>query len=169
MLVERRSGQYFRLNFSPDLRMEQNRPLARAGYLLAASLFAVPLIDAIMPLLPLRLSEERWRWSAVGQVSNLLLVPLVGILLAIAVTVIVDDRRVRRVLGIICGLLALALAIMSVSFVLDYFQIRTAVIPRLRQASSMASITTGVKNIFYIIILALLARACMVAPKTTPV
>jgi uncharacterized membrane protein len=147
--------------------MEQNRPLAHAGYLLAASLFLIPLVDAIMPLMPLRFTEERWRGSAVGQVSNLLLIPLVGILLAIAVTTIVDDRRVRRVIGIICAVLAVTLAIMSVSFVLDYFQVRTAVIPRLRQASAMASITTGVKNIFYIIVLALLSRACVTAPKTT--
>jgi len=37
----------------------------------------------------------------------------------------------------------------------------------LRQASSMASITTGVKDIFYIIVLVLLARACLAGPKTT--
>ena len=147
--------------------MEQNRPLAHAGYLLAASLFAVPLVDAILPLLPLRVGDERWRWSAVGQVSNLLLIPLIGILLAIAVAAATNDRRVRHVIGIVCGLLALALAIMSVSFVLDYLQIRTAVIPRLRHASSMASITTDVKNVFYIIVLALLSRACLAAPKAT--
>lgn len=147
--------------------MEQNRPLARAGYLLAASLVAIPLVDAILPLLPLRFGDERWRWSAVGQVSNLLLIPLVGILLAIAVTSIVNDQRVRRVIGIICGVLALVLAIMSLSFLLDYFQIRNAVIPRLRHTSSMASITTGVKDIFYIIFLALLSWGCLAKPKAT--
>jgi len=145
--------------------METNKPLARAGYLLGALLVIIPLFDATTQVLPFRMSDERWRFGAVGQLSSLLLVPLLGFLLVIAVATLSDGRRVKRIVGAICGILALVLGILSVLFILDYFQVRTIVTPRFQQATAIASMTALVKNVLSIIALALLSRAGFAGPK----
>lgn len=145
--------------------METNKQLVRAGYLLSAALFFIPLIDAAMPLLPLQLGEPRWRWGVIGQFSNVLLVPMLGLLLAIALATLSDGRRVKRVVGAFCGILALILTAMSVSFALDFFQVRTLVPSNMRHAMTVASSTALIKNILAIITLALLSRAGFTGPK----
>ena len=145
--------------------METTKPLARAGYLLAALLVIIPLFDASTQLLPFRMSDERWRFGAVGQLSNLLLVPLLGLLLAIAIATMRDSRRVKRVVGTICSILALILAILTVLFTLDYFQVRTIVTPKFQFATAIASGTAISKNILSIITLLLLSRAGFAGPK----
>jgi hypothetical protein len=149
--------------------METNKPLARAGYLLAALLVITPLFDATTQVWPLRMSDERWRFGAVGSLSSLLLVPLLGLLLAIAIATLMDSRRVKRVVGSVCGVLALVLAVLSVLFILDYFQVRTIVNPKFQHATSVASTTAMVKNVFSILTLILLARAGFAGPKAVVV
>jgi hypothetical protein len=147
--------------------METNKPLARAGYVLAALLIVIPLFDLTAQLLPLRLSDERWRFGAVGQLSNILLVPLLGLLLVIGLATLTDSRRVKRVIGAICAILAVALAVLSVLFILDYFQVRTIVTPKFQHTTAVASTTAIVKNVFTIIALFLLSRAGFAGPKAT--
>ena len=149
--------------------METNKPLARAGYLLGALLVILPLFDATTQVLPLRFGDERWRFGVVGQLSNLLLVPLIGLLLIITVATVIDSRRVKRVVGAICGILALLLAILSVLFILDYFQVRIAVVPKAQHVIGVASATALVKNVLSIITLVLLSRAGFAGPKTVVV
>ena len=149
--------------------METNKPLARAGYLLAALLVITPLFDGTMQVWPLRLSDERWRFGSVGSLSNLLLVPLLGLLMAIAIATFTDGRRVKRVVGAICAVLAVVLAALSVLFILDYFQVRTIVVPRMQHATAIATTTAVVKNILSIIALALLSRAGFAGPKAVVV
>lgn len=147
--------------------METNKPLARAGNLLAAILVIIPLVDGIMQLLPLRLGDERWRFGAVGSFSNLLLVPLVGLLLGIAVATFTDGRRTKRIIGTICGILAFGLAALSVLFILDYFQVRTIVNPKFQHATAVATTSALLKNCVSIITLVLLSRAGFAGPKAT--
>ncbi len=141
--------------------MEPKRSLARAGYLVAILLFAIPLVDITLALVPLGFADAHWRWGAVGRLSALLLVPMIGIFVAIAVSTMVGDRRVKRTIGAICAVLAIALLIMSGFFVLDYFQISSAVAPQMRRATALASIVAGVKNVLWVVVLALCSRACL--------
>ena len=145
--------------------METNKPLARAGYLLGALLVIMPLFDLVTQVLPLRPGDERWRFGVVGQLSSILLVPLLGLLLIITIATFTDDRRVKRVFGAICGVLALLLAILSVLFILDYFQVRTIVKPAAQHVIVVASATAFAKNVLSIITLALLSRAGFAGPK----
>ena len=149
--------------------METNKSLVRAGYLLAAILVIIPLFDGTLQVWPLRLSDERWRFGSVGSLSNLFLVPLLGLLLAITIATFRDSRRTKRVLGSICGALAVVLAVLSVLFILDYFQVRTQVVPRMQQATAVATATAVAKNILSIITLALLSRAGFAGPKAVVV
>ncbi len=145
--------------------MDSNKSLTRAGYLLALLLVVVPLFDAGTSMWPLRLSDERWRFGAIGSLSNITLVPLLGLLLALSFAVFLDHRRTRRFLGWICGLMALGLAIMAVLFILDYFQARTIVRPQAQSVVTIATTVALVKDVFTILILVLLARAGFAGPK----
>jgi len=139
--------------------MEINKPLARAGYLLGALLVLIPLSDATSQVMPLRFGDERWRFGAVGQLSNLLLVPLLGFLIVIAIATLRDSRRVKRVIGAVCGILALILAVLSVLFILDYFQARAIITPKFQHAIAVATGSALVKNVISIVTLVLLSRA----------
>ena len=145
--------------------METNKPLHHAGYLLGALLVILPLFDLMTQVLPLRLGEERWRFGVVGQLSNVLLVPLLGFLLIITVATIADSPRIRRVMGAICGILALLLAILAVLFILDYFQVRTLVVPKAQHVVGVASTTALCKTVLSIIMLVLLCRAGFAGPR----
>lgn len=149
--------------------MESNKSLARAGYLIAALLILIPLFDATASVWPPHLADERWRFGAVGALSNLTLVPLLGFLIALSIAAVFDHRRVRRFIGIICAVLAVILAAMAVLFILDYFQTRTLVNPKFQHAMGVASTTAIVKHVLAIISLALLSRAGFAGPKAVPV
>jgi hypothetical protein len=129
----------------------------------------IPTIDSLAPTLPLRLTDARWRWSVVGQFSNVMLVPLVGFLIAMAVAHYTSAPRIKRVLGIICALVALVIAIMSVFFLMDYFKVRPLANPNAQHAMGVASSVAFIKNVLSIIVLGLLARAGFVRSVVVPV
>ena len=139
--------------------------MARAGYLLSALLIITPLVDGTMQLLPFRFGDERWRFGSVGTLSNILLVPLLGFLIAIAVATLTDARRVKRVLGTICVILGVVLAAISVLFILDYFQVRIAVTPKFQRSVGIATTSALIKNLVAIIILFLLSRSGFAGPR----
>lgn len=145
--------------------MESNKSLARAGYLIAALLVIIPLFDATASVWPPHLGDERWRFGAVGALSNLTLVPMLGLLVALFIATVFDHRRVRRFIGMICAIFGVVLFAMSVLFILDFFQTRTLVNPRFQHAMGIATATAVGKHVVSIIALALLSRAGFAGPR----
>lgn len=145
--------------------METTKPLARAGYLLAAALIIIPLFDLTTSVWPLHLSDERWRFGAVGSLSNVTLIPLLGLLLALASATLADNRRTRRFIGWICAVFAVVIAALAVLFILDFFQVRTTVNPKFQHMTAVASTTAMLKHLVSIAILMLLSRAGLAGPK----
>lgn len=145
--------------------MDSNKSLGRAGYLVAFMLVVLPLFDATTSVWPLHLGDERWRFGAIGTLSNIMLVPVLGLLLGLAVAVLMDHRRIQRFLGWISALLAVAIAILAVLFILDYFQTRTIVNPRFQSAVSTATTAALLKHVLSILALILLTRAGFSGPK----
>lgn len=164
-VVQPTGGLYVCSDFNLVTCMESNKPLTRAGYLIATLLVIIPLFDALASVWPPHLGDERWRFGTVGALSNLTLVPLLGFLLALFIATTFDHRRIRRFVGIICAILALVLAATAVLFILDYFQTRTLVNPRFQHAMSVATGTAIVKHVLSIIALALLSRAGFAGPR----
>lgn len=145
--------------------MENNKPLQSAGYFLALLLIIIPLYDATTSVWPPHLGDERWRFGAVGALSNLTLVPLLGLFIALAIAVLADHRRTRRFIGWLCAILAVVIAVLAALFMLDYFQTRTIVRPQFQHQMSVATMTAMGKHIVTIIGLALLSRAGLTGPK----
>jgi len=145
--------------------MENTKPLARAGYLLPAALVIIPIADSALPLLPFRLTDDRWRWGTVGQLSNVMLFPLLGFVIAISLAALSDSQRIKRVIGTICGILAALVSVATIIFVIDYFQVLNLVKPEMHHNMAIASSIATVKNIFTILTLALLSWAGFTGPK----
>jgi hypothetical protein len=145
--------------------METTRPLARAGYLLAALMVVLPIFDAITRLIPFHMSDERWRFQTFGNLSNVPLVPLFGLFLAMAFTWLAGDTRVRRSIGALSVVLALAIAGITIVFITDYFGVRGQIPPRFQHVAALASVAAVIKEILAILVLALLALAAFLDRK----
>ena len=127
--------------------MLESRQVAWPAYLVAIAIILIPLADVSTSLYPWRLMEARWRFGAVGLMSNALLLPMPGLLLAYVTATILDHRRTRRVIGIL-GLAAAVLCVIALGvFGLDAIQTRAGVRPELRLSFNVASVSAAVKTI----------------------
>jgi hypothetical protein len=146
--------------------MNPDKALARPGYAIALFLFILPLTDATMTLWPtLNLGSEQWRFGAIGTISNLTLIPLLGLLVALALAVWYDHRHVRRFIGWFTAVIAVVFACCAVLFVLDYFQTRAVTRPEYMERMAIATVTSLIKQALTIIALILLSRAALSGPK----
>lgn len=116
------------------------RALGWATYPVALVLLTVPLLDAFLPLWPLRLWNIAWRFAAVGSFSRELFTPLFGLLLALVVSVLLHQRWVSLALAVLCGLAALILVPVTALFMLDVLVMRTGVAPTTQLSLDVSSV-----------------------------
>jgi hypothetical protein len=127
--------------------MLQSRQLAWPAYLVAVAMVLVPLVDAWTTLFPWNFGDARWRFGAVGLVSNALMIPLAGMLIAFVVAWAREQRMMLKVLGVIGFVGALVCLLALVSFSLDALQTRAQVRPEMRLSFNVASITAALKTL----------------------
>lgn len=120
--------------------MRRSRFLIATGYLLALLLLLLPLLEPVVALLPLQPSQIRWRLQAFGALSQALVLPQLGGVIALGTAVLLGQRRVVRVLAIAALALAALLVVASVLFVLDLLQYRDAVGTGLREYYETAGV-----------------------------
>jgi hypothetical protein len=151
--------------------METNKPLARAGYLVAALMVVIPLFDEISRLVPVQGGDAAWRFRFVGSIAGITLVPLTGLLVGLCCAVFAGGRLSRRIVGIVSAVLAVILVAMAVMFGIDYFHVLPLVNPRLQHVTSLATCVALAKLVLSIIMLALLALAGLggAEPDAVPV
>ena len=78
--------------------MNNYRQLAPGAYLVAFLLFFIPFFDASLSLAPWHLGSSQWRFGAFGLLSNALMLPAAGSLIAITTAIVAGHVRVVRVL-----------------------------------------------------------------------
>ena len=104
-----------------------------------------------------------WRTGAVGMLSGTLLTPILGLLMAGMSAVYFGDRWIERLVIIIAGLGAIALAAVMVVFALDWIQVRSSIAMNHRRAfasaMAMAMISLGISGCTLAILSFSLARA----------
>lgn len=160
-LVFRIRDLHIRSDPNLDSRMETTRPLARAGYLLAALLVVLPLFDAITHIMPFHFDDARWRFQTLGNLSNVTMVPLLGLFVALAFAWWARDPRTRRSIGALCAVLAIVVAGIAIAFIVNYFGVRAQIPPRLAHVAALASIAAVIKELLAVIVLALFAFAAL--------
>lgn len=145
--------------------MSQPRHLSAPAYLVAFALITLPLLDAFLQVLPIRLHDPRWRFGTFGFMSNALLIPLLGLLVALTAAASFDHRRFQRVIGILSFLAALIVLGLLGVFGLDSLQVRGQVKAPAQFAFNVASITATVKSLMSIVGLTTLGVAGFRGPK----
>ena len=135
--------------------MIQQKQLAWPAYLVAVALCVIPPFDAVMQVLPPRMGDARWRFGSFGLLTNALLVPLLGLLIAMFAASFFEHRRLQRVLAVITGIVALLVLGALGMFALDALQVRGTVPSKAQLAFTVASLTASVK--------ALLSTATLIA------
>ena len=144
--------------------MSQPRQLAAPTYLVAFALIFIPLFDEMMKLLPLRFGDPRWRFGAFGLVSNAIMLPVTGVLIAFVAATVFEHARFRRILGILTGVTALVIAGGWILFALDAVQVRSAVVPAAALAFKVAITTASLKSLFGVVTLAFFTLASFRMP-----
>lgn len=120
--------------------MKRSRLLIATGYWLALLLLVLPLLEPVVTLLPPRPEQVRWRLQAFGALSQALLLPLLGGVVAIATAVLLGQRRVVRILALVAFLASLVLASATVLFALDFVEYHRSIDPALRPHYRVAGI-----------------------------
>lgn len=105
----------------------KSRYLIATGYWLAVLLLVLPLLERVVPLLPVQPLSLRWRVQALGSLSQTLLLPLLGVALAVGTAALLQQRRIVRTLALFAYAGALLLAGVAVLFALDVVQYQTAI------------------------------------------
>lgn len=134
--------------------MAQQRQFATPSYLVAFTLVLIPIADVMMQVLPLRLQDPKWRFGFFGLMSNALMVPLVGLLIAFTVASMLDQRLVLRVLGVASIVWAVVFVGLFVVFALDALQVHNDVKANFQTAFKVNSATAAVKALLGIVTLA---------------
>ncbi|MCC6769865.1 MAG: hypothetical protein IT360_01530 [Gemmatimonadaceae bacterium] len=125
-------------------------------YFVALLLVATPLMDFVTSILPLRTGDIEWRFASVGLLSGFLLTPLLGVALAMAVAHIATHRRFQRVMAVLNLAIAAIFVVLLLFFLLDIFQLRSAVEPEAAEAFAGAASKAVIKHASFIVALGML-------------
>jgi hypothetical protein len=125
--------------------MNNYRQLAPGAYLVAFVLVFIPLIDASLSLAPWNLANSQWRFGAFGLLSNALMIPASGALIAVATAIAAGQVRVAKVLAILCWFTVAVLVLSTVLFALDAMQSRRMIRPEMALSYYVASATAMAK------------------------
>jgi hypothetical protein len=145
--------------------MLQNRRIIWPSYLIAFSLSIIPPIDALMQTLPMRFGDPRWRWGAFGLMSNAMMIPMIGVLIAFVVATLFEQHLFRRILGVLTAVLAVGTLIGLGMFALDTVQLHKQVQERGLLAFRVAALTATTKSIVGMLTLAGFSWTAFTGPK----
>jgi hypothetical protein len=113
-VTDERQGRFWisslRIHPSPQVHMKANRWLIGSGYLLALYLVFVPLYEATIAIWPVAITERAWRFGAVGLLSQAIMTPLLGALVALGIALYVGHPAMTRLIAVasaVAGTLAL--------------------------------------------------------------
>jgi hypothetical protein len=127
--------------------------------MVAFMLVAIPLFDATMSVFPFQLSNEQWRFGAIGLLSNAFMIPAIGLLIALATAMAFGHTRFLRVLGGICAIGSVAVVLLLLLFGLDAVQARLNVRPQAKLSFVVASFTAVAKMVLAVITLVAIGGA----------
>lgn len=133
--------------------MMNSKHLTVPAYAMASLLILFPLLDTALSVIPPRFGEVAWRFGATGLFSRALMTPLLGLLLAFAVALLREHRKIQRAIAIVSAVVAVVVVGAIGMFVLDAVQMRSQVSPQAKTAFDIASLVALGKFTFGLLIL----------------
>lgn len=110
------------------------------GYLMALYLVTVPLAETLIAVWPLQVGDAAWRYGATGLLSQALMTPLLGLLLAVGLAVYAEHRALSRALAVISGVCAVFIIVVIPLFLLDMLEMRGQVVDEATRAFDVATV-----------------------------
>ena len=127
----------------PDVRR-----FALPSYIATFSLILFPLLDQLMQLVPTaKLQDPRWRFGALGLLSNVFVLPVFGLMIVLLLTSLYEDRTFERVVSVLALATSLVLIVLTGLFALDAIQVRGMMRPQALSSWAVATSTALVKLI----------------------
>jgi len=145
--------------------MLQNRRIIWPSYLIAFTLSIIPPIDAVMQTIPMRLGDPRWRWGAFGLMSNAMMLPMIGLLIAFVVASLFEHHLFQRILGVVAAIVAVVTLVGIGMFALDTLQLNKDVRPQGIMAFRVACLTATMKAGIGMLTLSGFAWTAFTGPK----
>lgn len=142
--------------------MNNYRQLAPGAYLVAFLLFFIPFFDAMLSLAPWHVASSQWRFGAFGLLSNALMIPAAGALVAIATGIAAGQPRTLRALAVVAWITVVILLASTVLFALDATQSRQLIRPEMLLSYYVASGTALGKLLLGALTFLFLARGSRV-------
>jgi hypothetical protein len=137
-------------------------------YIVAFALILLPTLDFVFSVPPAQFASVQWRFAAFGLLSGVVMMPLMGMALAVAIAGFLRQFHVVRVLVFFCLTISLVLFVISIGFVLDVLQLQSTVPLEGRAAFSSAWVRALSKLAVSAVVLAYLGwRARRMIPATT--
>ena len=125
--------------FSYPRREMHMRRIALPAYLVAFLVFLFPLLDTALSVWPPQTGDVAWRFGAAGFFSRALMTPLLGVLIAFAVALYLDQRRVLRVIAVASAVAVVMIIGVMGMFMLDALEMRSKVVEARKFAFDVAS------------------------------
>lgn len=119
--------------------------IAGTAYGMAAMLFLFPLLDALVAIVPMEVGEVSWRYHALQRLSAALLPSLLGVLLALAFALFLEQTRVIRGIAIASGTWAVLVVGAALWFIAASADVRAGSLARDKTAFDVASTVTVLK------------------------
>jgi len=145
--------------------MIRYRFLMWPGYIVAALLILIPIIDTGLSAVPFHPSNVGWRFGAVGVYSRALMTPILGLWILLALAALFEHATVLRIAAIASGILGIILIGILALFALDAVQLRSSVAVQIRKGFDVSTLVAMAKYAVAAVFLLLVARVSWKAAK----
>lgn len=126
--------------------MTRSSLLGFAGYFVAAVLVFLPLLDILMSVQPMSMGDMTWRFATIGVLAGAVMTVILGMFLALAVAVHLEQRRMVKLTGMLSVLGVVAFLGFMAMFLLDAMGMRALVNPEAQAAFGVASVAALFKH-----------------------
>jgi hypothetical protein len=147
---------------SPERAPTVSTRIAPCLYLIAFILIVLPLVDAAVTVTPFHPRNVQWRFGAIGLLTNTMLTPAFGFMVAVVTAATLQHVRTQRVLAILSWIAVVVLLGLLVTFALDALQTRAMVRPEMMRPFVLASTIAACKMVLWLIAFIVFARASRV-------
>ena len=142
---------------SDFLDLHDDHTSRRVLYLVAVLLVALPLVQGLMQIWPLQLTNIQWRFGAANALSGILLLPVMGLSLLLVMARGLGSTVLARMVGIVASLFTVSLLASLVVFGLDAQQLKTIVSSQMSAAFNVTTIRVGMLTVVFIVAYAFIA------------
>jgi len=129
------------------------RRFAVPSYIATFSLMLFPLLDQLMQLVPTaKLHDPRWRFGAVGLLSNIFVLPVFSLMVVLFLTSFYEDRVFERIVSLLAVVAAVVLLVLTGLFALDSIQVRAQMRPQAMSSWAVATSTAILKLVVAVVV-----------------